>query len=79
MSLQFLSIILEALIAVLFGLAAQKNKSYLYGLALTFGVYVYYDLSKLLAWYVSGNFLSIIFFVATLSALWSAWGIYKRG
>jgi hypothetical protein len=78
MSLQFLSILLEAVVAVLFILAAQKNKSYLYGLALTFGIYVYYDLSRLLAWTVSDSLLSILFFVATVSALWSAWGIYKK-
>ena len=76
--LQPLSILLEAVIAVLFVMAAAKGKTYLSGLAITFGIYVFYDLSKHYAWNVSGDLVTVLFFIATLTALWSAWKIYSR-
>lgn len=73
-----ISIILEAFIAVLFVLAANKGMKYLYGLAITFGIYVLYDLSRLLELEVAPIVLSGGFLVATLTALYSAWKLYKR-
>lgn len=75
---QFTSIILESIIAVLFLLAAMKGKKYLYGLALTFIIYVFYDLAHLLEWNIQQNMLTGFFFVATLGALYSAWHLYKK-
>lgn len=76
--LQLLSIVFEAAIAVLFFLIALRGKSYFYGLTFTFVVYVFYDLSKLYNFGVSSEKLSYLFFAATISALWSAWGEYKK-
>lgn len=75
--LPLLSILLELVIAILFILAALKHHMHLVGLALTFAIYVFYDLSKLYEWTLDERVLPAIFFVATLAALWSAWGIYK--
>lgn len=71
------SIILEATIAVIVILAARDGRPYLYGLAFTFGVYVLYDLARLLRWDVEGLLLSGLFLIATASALASVWMLYK--
>src|SRR5215467_1459819 len=55
------SIILEALVAIIAILAARKGKPYIYGLAFTFGAYVLYDLARLLQWDVQGGVLSGLF------------------
>jgi hypothetical protein len=71
------SIILEATIAVIVILAARDGRPYLFGLAFTFGVYVLYDLARLLRWDVEGPLLSGLFLIATASALASVWMLYK--
>jgi hypothetical protein len=77
-TLQFASIALEAVIAVIFLVAALRGRGFLLGLALTFAIYVGYDLANLLAWEVSTVTLRIGFFVATLAALLSAVGLLRR-
>ena len=76
--LQLISITLEAVITVLFFLAALKGRKYLYGLALTFSIYVWYDLARLLSWNIEPMLLSGVFLVATLAALYSAWVLYRQ-
>ena len=77
MSMLIVSIVLEAAVAVIAVLAARKNKPYAYGLAFTFGVYVLYDLARLLQWDVEGGVLSWLFLVATITALAAVWGLYR--
>lgn len=77
MSMLIVSIVLEAAAAVIAVLAARKNKPYAYGLAFTFGVYVLYDLARLLQWDVEGGVLSWLFLVATITALAAVWGLYR--
>ena len=72
------SIVLEAAVAVLAILAARKGKPYVYGLAITFGAYVLYDLARLLGWNVEGGILSGIFLLATISALVAVWGLFRH-
>jgi hypothetical protein len=72
-----ISIILEAAITVIAIFAAREGRPYLYGLAFTFGVYVFYDLARLLRWDVEGALLSGLFLIATASALASVWSLYK--
>lgn len=76
--LQIASIVLEGLVALISAVAAFRGRSYMYGFAFTFAIYVFYDLAKLYGWGVPQNALSIIFFVATLSALASVWRISRR-
>jgi len=73
MSIQIISIFLEAII-VLFCLfaAIQKKKIYGYGFALTFFIYVFYDSVRLFGWPVNESILYIGFFLATVSAFLSA-------
>ena len=71
------SIILEAAVTVIAILAARDGRPYLYGLAFTFGVCVLYDLARLLHWGVEGPLLSGLFLIATASALFAVWMLYR--
>lgn len=71
------SIILEATVMAIAILAAREGRPYMYGLAFTFGAYVFYDLARLLRWDVEGALLSGLFLMATASALVSVWMLYK--
>ena len=72
------SIVLEFVIAVLALVAAFRGRAYMVGFAVTFGIYVYYDLARLYAWEVSESLLSSVFLVATVAALLSMIGIVKK-
>ena len=67
--LQYVSILLEVAIAILCVRAALKGRTFMYGLAVTFGIYVFYDLVGLGVWTVPEFVLTVLFFVATLAAL----------
>jgi predicted Na+-dependent transporter len=73
-----ISIVLEAAVAIIAMLAARRQRPHLYGLAFTFGVYVLYDLARLLGWNVEHGILSGLFLTATVSALVAVWGLYKE-
>ena len=75
--LYLISILLEVIVAALGVLLAVRNKK-MYGwcIAVTFALYVIYDLADLLQWKVSQDTLYMIFFVATLSILWAVWNIF---
>ena len=75
--LLIVSIGLEVAVAVVAALAALKGRPYLFGLALTFAIYVLYDLGRLLGWTVEGGILSVLFLVASASALYAVWGLYR--
>jgi len=78
MIIHYISISLEAVIVIISLLAAIiKKKYYCYGFALTFAIYVFYDLINLKNVDMSETVLSF-FFIATLSALWAVWMIYKE-
>jgi len=77
-SMLVISIILEALVAIIAILAARKGKPYIYGLAFTFGACVLYDLARLLQWDVQGGVLSGLFLLATITALIAVWGLYRE-
>jgi len=75
--LHLLSILLEAVVAVLgIILAIGKKKMYGWFIALTFVLYVVYDLANLQALNISQDALYMTFFVATLSILWAVWNIF---
>ena len=78
MTLLIASIALEVAVAIVAVLAALKGRPYLYGLAFTFGVYVLYDLGRLLDWNVEKGILPILFLLASASALFAVWGLYRE-
>lgn len=77
-NLQFVSIALEVVIAGIFLAIALRGKTFMFGLALTFAIYVFYDLARQFAWDIPPAALFGGFFVATLSALYSAVKLYRR-
>lgn len=78
-TLQLLSILGEAVIAFLAILTAVRfGRVYGWCLALTFSVYVYYDLSNLYDWQFGRMYLPVAFAIATAAALCAIWSIYKR-
>ncbi len=75
--LHIISIVLEAVIvviALLIGL--QRRRGYGFGFALTFTMYVLYDLANQFHFAIMANVLIAIFFIATVSALASMWRLY---
>ena len=70
-------IVIEAAVAIVAMLVAVKGRPYLYGLALTFAIYVLYDLGRLLGWNVEKGILSVLFLLASASALFAVWGLYR--
>ena len=72
-----LSIAIEVAVAVI-AVLAVKGRPHLYGLAFTFAVYVLYDLGRLLGWHAEGGILSVLFLLASASALYAVWGLYKE-
>ena len=77
-NLQYISIFVEALIAVLgLFIVFLKKKSYGIGIFTTFFIYVFYDLVRLENYSVSQDVLSILFFIASISMLLVAWVLLK--
>ncbi len=71
------SIALEIAVAVIALLAALKDRPYLYGLVFTFAVYVVYDTGRLFGWDVKEGVLSVLFLLASASAAYAVWGLYR--
>jgi len=72
--LHFVSILLEMVVALLgVMLATMKQKRYGWFIALTFLLYVFYDLAFFLSLQISQDLLYYVFFIATLSILWAIW------
>lgn len=71
------SIALEFVIAVLALVTGFRGRVYMLGFAITFGIYVYYDLARLYTWEASEAVLSVAFLVATVSALAAIVGMLK--
>jgi len=76
--LQLVSIVFEFVIGAMATVTAIKGRRYMFGLAFTFFVYVFYDLSKIYSFGTIDNLMPALFFLATLSAFWSVWNIYKQ-
>lgn len=78
-TMQLISIIIEAaVVAISLMIAIKKKKIYGYGFALTFLIYVFYDLSRLFALNIPELVLTVLFFIATVSILLSLIKLYKE-
>lgn len=79
-TLQTISICLELVIVFMaLKLAISKKQLAGYGLAVTFGIYVFYDTVRLYNYTINSQLLQILFFLATLSAFVSLlMFIYKK-
>lgn len=73
------SIAIELIVVALgIVLAVQKKKIFGWFIALTFGIYFFYDLFRFLDAGISPDLLSIIFFIASISILCAVWLIYRE-
>lgn len=75
---QYVSILLEVFAAIVGVMLVAKKKVYGWGFALTFAIYVFYDLSNLLSLGIPKNLLYALFFIASFSVLWAVWSIYRE-
>jgi hypothetical protein len=71
------SIAVELAVTIVAVLAAGRGRPYLYALAFTFGVYVLYDTARFLEWHAEGGMVSLLFLLASASALYAVWGLYR--
>lgn len=76
--LQYISILIELAIAVLGILMIVRKKIYGWCFLITFGIYVFYDFIKLRGMAINTDVLYFSFFIATVSALFLAWGVYRK-
>lgn len=71
--LHWLSIFIEAIVAILGLKLALNKKVYGWGILTTFSIYVFYDLAKYFSLDISSGFLYFVFFIASVSALLTVW------
>lgn len=77
--LQYTAILLESIVAAVgLFLAIRQKRFFGYGIFLTFAIYVFYDLSRLIPLQISDIALYPLFFVATLSILWAVILVFKE-
>jgi len=77
--LQLVATFIEIVIAVAAVLiAVQKKKVYGWFIALTFALFVIFDLGRIFALDVSADLHALIFLIACASMLWAVWLIFKE-
>lgn len=77
--INYVSIFFEAVVVVVsLMIAIGKKQCYGCALALTFAIYVFYDLVRVQGWEISGSIMELSFFVATISAVVAVYSIYKK-
>ena len=59
-------------------IAIRNKKDFGWGIALTFSIYVFYDIVRFLALRVSEVLIGSLFFIASIAILWSVWRIYQE-
>ena len=77
--LQLIATLIEIMIAVIAVLiATQKNKTYGWFIALTFALFVVFDLARIFALDIPAALHSLVLLVACLSMLYAVWLIWKE-
>ena len=76
--LQYISILIELVIAILGIIMVFNKKNYGWFFLITFGIYVFYDFIKMVGIEINLDLLYVSFFIATLSALILTWKVYKQ-
>ena len=77
--LQLIATLIEIVIAVAAVLiATQKKKTYGWFIALTFFLFVVFDLGRIFAFDVSAELHSLILLIACASMLYAVWLIYNE-
>jgi hypothetical protein len=76
--LQIIAVFLEVAVTVIAVVIAIRQKKY-YGwcIAVTFGLFVLFDIGRLFSWPLSDEVHSLIFLVACGSMLYGVWLLYE--
>jgi len=70
---------MEAIIVIMgLGISIRNKQTYGWGISLTFGIYVFYDLARNLNWEISSTVMTVSFLVATISALVAVYFLFKK-
>ena len=77
-SLQYISILIEMVIAILGVVMIFKKRVYGWFFLITFGIYAFYDIVRLNSIEIGTEILYVSFFIATLSALVLTWKVYNK-
>lgn len=76
--LQIVAVILEAAVAVIaLIMATRREKSYGWFIAVTFGLFVLFDIVRLFSLPISEAYHALIFLVACGSMLYGIWLMYR--
>ena len=76
--IEIISIIIEVVIVITaLVLAITKRKTYGYGFALTFAIYVLFDSNRQFGLEIPQATLDVLFLAASISALWSILLVYR--
>lgn len=77
--LQIVAVLLEAAVAVIgVVMATRQNKSYGWCIAVTFGLFILFDIGRLISLPISDAAHSLIFLVACGSMLFGVWLMYRE-
>jgi hypothetical protein len=76
--IHWFSIFLEGLICLMGLRLVSKKKNFGWGIFITFGIYVFYDLSKYLNLRIGPDLLYLLFFIASISAFIFVWQLSKK-
>ena len=78
-AVQLASVLIEIIIAIIaIVIATQKRKTCGWLIALTFGLYVLFDLSRLGVLPLAADLISVLFLIASLSMLGAVWLMYRE-
>ena len=72
-NIQSITIIFEAVITAMMAVVAMRGHNHMYGLVLAFGIYAFYDVSKLYNIVLPDMTVGAIFFTASVGAFYSTW------
>lgn len=77
--LQVIAVLLEAAVTVIAAaIAIRQKKAYGWCIALTFGLFVFFDIGRLFALPVPDTAHALVFLVACVSMLYGVWLMYRE-
>ena len=77
-NLQIFSVVLEIIIAVLSLMVARRGWTYMYGMAVAFGIYGYNHAALLWGLPLPASYLPLLYVIAALGAVYCVWSVYRR-
>jgi hypothetical protein len=77
--LETLAVLIEvAITAIAVLIALQNRKRYGWFIAVTFGLFVFFDIGRIFSFPISGEIHSLIFLIACCSMMYAIWLLWKE-